>query len=178
MRRLLVGHLEDEFRQIALGDRDANGFQRMVQPGLFRGNALPFHDQLHFMLHQHVADVIVGVSGCLGEKEVTTVGANAGFQLLQQRRQVRDGVFFGAAGAVFHRVIVGDARYGGVTITVEGLGVAANGGALHIQGHAKGVEQRLLVALVGHRAWLNVDGIYGSCHAHLGDLSQSVIAKQ
>src|SRR5215831_3086125 len=122
----------------------------MVEAGLFGSDAFALHHELHVVLQKHVADVVVGIGGGLGEEEVSTIGANAGPELAQEVGKIGDGVFFGAASAVLHRVVVGNTGHGVIAIAIEGLGVVPDGGALHAQRHTNGFEQRLLVALVGY----------------------------
>jgi hypothetical protein len=174
VRRLLVGHLQNEFGQVGFGDGDARCFQRVVQLDLFRSDALALHYQLGFVAQQDVANVLVGVGRRLRQIEMPAVGAHAGFELPQQLRQIGDGVFLDLAGAVLEFVVVGEQRGGGVAIAVEGLGVAADGRALHAQRHADGIQQSFLVALVGHLARIDVGGIHRSSHAHLNTMMCSL----
>ena len=87
VRRLLVGDLQNEFRQVGLGDLDAGRFQRVVQLDLFRGDALALHHQLGLVPHQHVANVVVGIGRGLRQIEMPAVGLHARFQLLQKLRE-------------------------------------------------------------------------------------------
>ena len=159
VRRLLVGHLKDEFGEVAFGDFDSDFFQGMVEAGLVRRDAFALHHELHVVLQKHVADVVVGIDGGFGQEEVSAIGANAGFELAQQIGKLGDGVFFDTASAILHRVVVGNAGHGVIAIAIEGLGVVPDGGALHAQRHPNGFEQRLLVALVGYLTGLDITGL-------------------
>ena len=106
---LLVGHLQNEFRQVALRHLDASGLQRVVEARLFRGDAFPFHHQLDFVLNKDVADVLIGVCRAVGEQQMTSVGSDAGFPLTEQLGQVGDGLLFCLPSPILHLVVIGNA---------------------------------------------------------------------
>ncbi len=87
VRRLFVGNLQNEFRQIGFGYGDAGRFDGMVQLNLFRGDALALHHPLGLVPHQHVAYVLVGVGRGLRQVEMPAIGVDAGFQPPQKLRE-------------------------------------------------------------------------------------------
>ena len=167
VRRLLVGDLQDEFRKIGFGDGNADLLERAIELGLFRGDALAFHHQPHFVRHQNFANVSVSVSGILGYVEVSAVGVDALLQLPQELGLIGDRQFLDLPGPVFQFVIIGKAGRGRVAIAVEGLRVVPDGGALHAERHADGVKKSFLVALVRHLARRDIYGIDQRSHAQL-----------
>src|SRR5208282_5472782 len=152
VRGLLVGHLEDEFGQVALRHLDPRAFQRVVQADFFAGDALAFHYQLGVVRLADAQHVAAGIGGGGSQIELPAARTHRFLQRVQQVGQAGNGTLLDGPGFILQRVVVGHLGSHAVAVAVEVLRIPPHRHALESQRHADGAHQRALVALVGHRA--------------------------
>jgi len=92
VRRRFTGQLDDVFAHVRLKSLDPSGFHGVVKADLLTDHGLALDDAFGMHPLGNLQGDSVGLLGVLGPVHLHPIGAEIGFQLLQQTRQVRQAV--------------------------------------------------------------------------------------